>query len=284
MVMTVANYPIIDVPFLYKYGMRIQNSTESPATNLSILAGFCRDYNNVLDIDLGDRNPNAEGNITSAPIRINNTINGPGGLAPGETVSPNTMYAIYIVADSRNYLPISALATNNINVYAVPGPLMPGGYDSWRFIGFWATDNISHWQTGYYFGLGSDLTFIYDTPIATGITNGSANTFTDVDLTGMVPLYANMPVFLYTVFTPGLSANTLTLRAGNSNSSFGQAIITGQVSGINVTSINTLLAQNVIIGPATFPSPAIQYKVSGTDTVAIYVAGFSVSGSQYVPV
>lgn len=283
MISTVQNYPLIDVPFLYKYGLRIQNSTVDTATKLSVLSGFCRDYKNNIDIDLGDNNPNFEGSITSAPIRIDNTTNGPGGLPQGETVTANTMYAIYIVADSRDYLPISALATNSFNVYATPGPSMPAGYDSWRFIGFWGTDSSSHWQTGYYFGLGSDLTFFYDTAQATPITAGSSSTYANVDLSGLVPLLANMPVSLYTVFTPAVAGDTLSLRAGNSLSTTGQSIITGQVSSINVTSINTVLAQNVFIAPP-LPSPVIQYKVSGADTVAIYVSGFSVSGSSYAPI
>lgn len=283
MISTVQNYPVIDVPFLYKYGLKIQNSTVSPETKLSILSGFCRDYKNNIDIDLGDNNPNAEGSITSAPVRVDNTINGPGGLSPGESVTPNTMYAIYIVADSRSYLPISALATNSFNVFLVPGPGMPAGYDSWRFIGFWPTDSSSHWQTGYYFGLGSDLTFVYDTPQATPITSGSSSTYANVDLSGLVPLYEDIPVSLYTVFTPGVAGDTLSLRAGDSSSTFGQAIITGQVSGINVTSISSVLAQRVAISPP-IPSPTVQYKVSGADTVAIYVAGFSVSGSSFAPI
>jgi hypothetical protein len=279
----VENYPIINAPFLYKYGLRLQNSTVSPATKLSLLAGFCRDVNNVIDIDLGDNNPNALGSITSAPIRIDNTVSGPGGIAQGELVTPNTMYAIYIIADSRDYLPLSALATNSINVYEVPGPSMPFGYDSYRFIGFWPTDSSSYWQTGYYFGLGSDLTFFYDTPQITAITAGTSNTYANVNLNNLVPLYSNIPVYLYTVFNPGAAGDTLSLRAGLSLSSFGQSVITGQVASVNTTSISTVLAQNVSISPP-FPSPVVQYKVSGADTVAIYVSGFSVSGAQFVPV
>lgn len=276
------NYPVIDIPFLYKYGLRLQNSTISPQTKLSLLAGVCRDANDIVDIRFGDLNPGLEGNITSAPLRIDNTINGPGGLAYGELVTANTMYAIYIIADSRNYFPISAMATNGINVYLTPGPFMPTGYDSWRFIGYWSTDSSSHWATGYYYGLGSDLTFIYDTPQATPISAGTSNTYSYVNLLGLVPLVANSLVSIYSVFNPGAAGDTLTFASGNSTSSMGQVIITGQVNNINVTTTSLVLAQNVTINST--PSPAIQYKVSGTDTTAVYVAGFSVSGSSYAPI
>ena len=278
---TVENFPVINIPFLYKYGMYIQNSTSingtlHPETKLSVLAGNCRDSNDIIDINFGDNNPGINGAITSAPVRIDNTINGAGGLDEG-SVLPNTMYAIYIIADSRGYNPISAVATLGLNIFAVPsGPTMPAGYDSSRLIGFWGTDNTTLWLKGYYQFLANsnDLIFTYDSPQITSITSGSSNTFANVNLFNLVHDIANTPVSIYTVFTPGAAGDTLTLSAGLSTTSTGQVVITGQVAGVPVTSINTVLAQHVVIGG--LPSPVIQYKVSGTDTVAIYVAGFCV--------
>ena len=271
---SVENYPIINIPFLYKSGLQIVNSSVSPNTKLSILSGSCRDSQDIIDIRLGDLNPNVEGNITSAPVRIDNTLNGAGGLDEG-LVSPNTMYAIYIIADSRNYLPISALATLDFNIYRVGGPLMPAGYDSRRLIGFWATDSSSYWFTGYYSGLGIDITFTYDTPQITPISAGSSNVYANVNLFTLAPLLDVTPISIYTIFDPGSAGDTLTLAAGKSTSSAGQVVITGQVSHNNVTTISSVLARTVIITDEYVP--AIQYKVSGTDTVAIYVAGFTVS-------
>lgn len=276
----IQNYPVINIPFLYKYGLTIQNSTSingtlHPETKLSVLAGICRDSEDVIDIRFGDLNPDINGNTTSAPVRIDNTINGSGGLDEG-LILANTMYAIYIIADSRGYLPISAIATYAFNIFAVPpGPVMPAGYDSSRLIGFWGTDNTTLWQKGYYYGLGNDLIFTYDTPQITAVTAGNSNVYANVNLYSFVPDIHNIPVSLSTVFAPGAAGDTLTLASGLSTNPTGQAIITGQVAGINVTSINSIITQHVTIGGV--PSPVIQYKVSGTDTVAISVAGFSVS-------
>ncbi len=276
------NYPIINIPFRYKYGLTIQNSTSingtlHPETKLSVLMGNCRDDADITDINFGDTNPNINGKITSAPVRIDNTINGAGGLDEG-IVEANTMYAIYIISDSRGYLPISAVATFALNIFAVPpGPLMPTGYDAKRLIGFWGTDSSTLWQRGYYYGLSNDLVFTYDNPQITSVTAGSSNTYDYVNLFDLVPNIENIPVSISTIFSPGVAGDTLTLATGRSTNPDGQAIITGQVSGIDVTTVSTIITQHVLVSPIPFPSPVIQYKVSGADTVAISVAGFSVT-------
>ena len=276
------NYPIVNLPYLYKSGLTIQNSTTingtlHPETKLSVLSGNCRDSNDIMDITFGDNNPNINGTITSAPVRIDNTINGAGGLDQG-TVLANTMYAIYIIADSRGYLPISAIATGALNIFRVPpGPLMPSGYDSNRLIGFWGTDSNTFWQTGYYSGLGNDLLFTYDIPQETSVTAGSSNNYAYVNLFDFVPNIENIPISINTVFSPGAAGDILTLASGRSTNPTGQIIITGQVAGVNVTTSNSVITQHVVVSPFPFSSPVIQYKVSGTDTVAVYVTGFSVS-------
>jgi hypothetical protein len=274
---TVENYPIINIPFLYKYGLTIQNSTVSPLTNLSILAGTCRDSNDVVDIRFGDLNPNINGVTTTAPVRIDNTITGAGGLDQG-VVLANNMYAIFIISDSRGYLPISAVATVALYLFAVPPfPIMPAGYDSKRLIGFWATDSNKFWLKGYYYGLGNDLVFTYDAPQPTTITAGSSNSYVSVNLFNLVTQNYNSPASIYTVFNPGLAGDTLTLASGSSSAVGGQITITGQASGVNMTTISSVVVQRDYFPPFPLPLPSIQYKVSGTDSVAIYVAGFSVS-------
>jgi len=278
----IENYPIINVPFLYKYGMTIQNSTAingtlHPETKLSVLAGICRDSEDIIDIRFGDNNPSINGSITSAPVRIDNTINGAGGLDQG-TVIPDSMYAIYIIADSSGYLPISAVATVALNIFRVPpGPLMPKGYDAKRLIGFWGTDSSTLWQRGYYYGLSNDLVFTYDNPQITSVTAGSSNTYDYVNLFDLVPNIENIPVSISTIFSPGSAGDTLTLASGKSTNPDGQVIITGQVAGIDTSTISTIITQHVLVSPIPVVSPVIQYKVSGADTVAISVAGFSVS-------
>lgn len=283
---TIENYPIINIPFLYKYGFIIQNSTTVDGTTniqtkLSILSGTCRDQEDIVDIRFGDFNPNMNNNVTSAPVRIDNTKNGAGGLDEG-AVTANTIYAIYIIADSRGYLPVSGIATFALNIFraagsSLGGPTMPAGYDAKRLIGFWGTDNSTFWQKGYYYGLSNDLFFTYDNPQITSITAGTSNVYDYVNLFDLVPDIENIPVSISTVFTPGAAGDTLTLASGKSTNPTGQVVITGQVAGINVTSVSTVITQHVLVSPIPVVSPVIQYKVSGTDTVAISVGGFGVS-------
>jgi len=270
------NYPVINIPSLYKYGLTIQNSTISPQTKLSILRGSCRDSEDIIDITLGDFNANANGITTSAPVRIDNTVNGAGGIDQG-TVKANTMYAIFIIADSRGYMPISAIAINAFNIYLVGQVVMPSGYDSRRLIGFWGTDSDTFWQTGSYFGMANDLVFTYDAPQATSVTSGTSNVYASVDLSNFVPNIYNNPVSISTVFSSATAGNTLILASGKSTNPNGQVVITNQSSNINITSISSVLNQFVRVSYPPFAIPTIQYKVSGTSTVAIYVSGFSVS-------
>ncbi len=211
-------------------------------------------------------------------MRIDNTKTGAGGLDEGPVLA-NTMYAIYIIADSRGYMPISAIATFGLNIFRAPspGPLMPAGYDVKRHIGFWATDNSALWLTGYYHGLSNDLIFTYDVPQATAVVAGTSNSYAYVDLFALVPDIQNLPVSISTTFSPGAASDILTLASGRSTATNGQVQITAQVAGVNVTSVDTVITQHVVLPPFPLPKPVIQYKVSGTDTVAINVAGFSIS-------
>src|SRR5258708_33714271 len=73
-------------------------------------------------------------------LLINSAVNGVNGLDTG-TIAASTQYAVYLIGDSRNYNNAAAVISLTSNY---PDPLMPSGYDSYRLIGFMATDGPTH--------------------------------------------------------------------------------------------------------------------------------------------
>lgn len=258
----IQNDPIYTLPFLYKSGLTISNDATTPNTVLDIAAGQCRDANDVIDIPVGTAN--LEGTSVAAPLLLNAAINGVNGLDTG-TLGVSLMYAIYIIADSRYYKPVGCIATLATNTI----PLMPFGYDSYRLIGYWATNSSSHWQTGYYIGSGSNLQFFYDAVQATAVTAGAATSYTAVSLAKWVPPVNNIVADIYTSYVPAVAGNTLHLQAVNQTGDC--AVITGQVATVPLTQVTPVLVQ------LATGVPEINYKVVTSDTVAIDVQGFQVS-------
>lgn len=261
----IQNDPIYTLPFLYKSGLVISNDATTPNTILNVGAGQCRDSNDVIDIVVGSAN--LEGSTISAPLVLNTGVNGLNGLDTGALVA-STMYAVYIIADSRYYKPtgvILTLASNSV-------PLLPLGYDSIRLIGYWATDASVHFFKGYYSTSGSTLYFTYDAPQATSVTAGNATSYTGVALTTLVPPVNNSMVVIQSNYTANAAADVLNLQGFNST---GDAItIIAQVAGgtAHLESYSNVLAQ------LNSAAPSIKYKVSsGSDAVALNVAAFTVS-------
>lgn len=265
--------PIVNQPNVYINGFLISNDATTPNTVLDVAAGQCRDQNNIIDIMLGNFLGLGTGTV-NASTSLNAAVNGINGLDTG-SLAASTMYAVYVIADSSNKNPNGLILSAN---QTTPG--LPFGYDSYRKIGYWATDASSHFLLGYYSASGSGnggngtRTFFYDAPQATAITAGAATTYTNVNLIKFVPNVSNIAAWISTAFTPGAASRTLKMQPGNAT---GDAItITGQVTSVVVTSNSLLLAQSVVI--STVSSPVINYKVSNAgDAVAINVAGFVVN-------
>lgn len=260
----IQNSPVYSLPFTYKSGLIITNDATTPNTILDIGAGQCRDSNDVIDIVVGSAN--LEGSTVAAPLLINAAVNGVNGLDTG-SLAASTMYAVYVIADSRYYKTTAAILTLASN----SAPLVPFGYDSYRLIGYWATDASAHFLLGYYSGIGGSLTFTYDAPQATSVTAGASTSYAAITLTALVPPVNNSIVNIQSNFTANAAADTLKYQGATST---GDAItLIAQVAGAtaHLESYNNVLAQLVTA------APTIKYKVSsGSAAVAVNVAGFSV--------
>jgi hypothetical protein len=263
--MTEIYVPIVNAPYLNANGFLITNNATTPNTKIDISAGLGRDQTNTYDINLGNylgANPGLSANTSTT---LDATVLGAGGIDTGALGASKVYYVYVLLKDTYQSSVIISL-----NAPAT-GPIMPYDYLAYRHIGYVMTDASSHFLLGYWSGSRNSRMFTYDAPQATAITAGNATSYTNVNLTGFVPLVQNTPVWVSTAFTPGAASRTLSLSPAGATGD--AATVTGQVTSVIVTSKSLVLAKNAVI--STVNSPAIEYKVSNSgDAVAIKVAAF----------
>jgi hypothetical protein len=258
---------VLRLPNFYISGLIVSNDATTPNTKLDISAGICRDSNNSVDMGVGVNNPNADGKYIAAPLIINAATTGVNALDTG-TLAASTLYAVYLISDSRGYQDTAAILTLASN----SAPLMPFGYDTSRLIAYWATDGSVHFLKGYVSGNNNERMFTYDAPQATSVTAGAATSYTGVALTTLVPPVENTPVMIQTDFTANAAADILNLQGFDST---GDAVhIVAPVAGATA---HTWTASEVLAQLNT-AAPSIKYKVSsGSAAVAIDVASYKFS-------
>lgn len=248
--MTTPNVPIVNAGAYYINGLRLSNDYTSGTTLDTIVtcsAGACRDSTNENDI------------IATSSMSADITTSGAGGLDTG-TVANSTFYAVHVIGDSTLYndptLMFSTSATS---------PVLPGGYDMFRRVGYVKTDGSADILEFTQTGSSSDRLMTYAAAIATDITSGSSATFAAVNISASVP-QASTTVVTKCVFTPTAADDTLELRSGDSTVDSGQAIASGDVAGVAV-SVNLTCPAG-----ATLAS-GLDYKVTGS-AVAVSVQGY----------
>ena len=240
----------------YINGLGISNDVTAPNTQLDIAPGSCLDSTGTYQLNL------------NVPVVINGAINGLNGLDTG-TLAASKVYAVYMVWDPVHNHPAGAVIS--LSYVAPLLPLIPFHYSAFLLIGYVTTNSSAYFVKGYWSaGNSSQRMFTYDAFQPTAVTAGTSTSYAHVDLTALVPLVNNVPVQVYSSFLPTTAGDTLSLQAGNATGA--QAIVTGQVASIHVTTIKTILAQTVAI--STVPSPVINYILSAAGAVAIDVAGY----------
>jgi hypothetical protein len=241
------------VPFSYINGLGISNDATTPLTKLDVASGTCIDSTNTFQLTL------------PSTVVINGATNGLNGLDTG-ALAASKVYAVFVVADPVDNNPTGCMISLSYTL-----PLMPFGYSAFRLIGFVVTDSAVHFLKGYWTDTdSSSRLFMYDAPQATGITAGNSTTYANVDLTGLVPLINNLPVWIYSNYNPSAASQVLNLQPGNAT---GDAIsIISQVTSVHVATESLVLAQTVTI--SAVPSPTVNYKLTSGGAVAIDVAGY----------
>lgn len=259
----IQNNPIINQSFLYKSGLVLRNG--KTAGTLYFSDGACRDSNDVMDMIIGQ--PNVQNQLV-VDLQLDSSVNGLNGLDEG-VLAADTMYAIYMIADSRYYKETGCIATLASN----EAPALPAGYDSLRLIGFWATKAAAaEFETGYYSGVGKEMQFTYEFVRATAVTAGTATSYTSVSVANVVPPVSGRLVFIAASFTPAAPGDIFYVRGLDGTGAYSSDlnIIIGQVAAIGV------FATNFVPVLLEGGLAKVAYKVSA-GTASLEVAGFTVS-------
>lgn len=256
--------PFLVQKFLYINEAKISNDATTPNTVLDVSAGIMRDQSDTFDLNIGNYDQLNFGQAANSVTLINAAVKGINGIDTG-TLAASTVYYVYVIAD-----PVKGNQTGAMISLAAPsvGPLMPFGYSAYRHIGYAITDASSHFLLGYNAGNNNTRKFMYDAPISVGTTATEA-AYTAINLTKFVPLVNNIPVYLNASIS-GTAGDTLSLQPGNAVAA--AVVITAAVTSQVLQQQVMVLSQNTVI--STVLSPTINYKNSGTDTVAIAVGGF----------
>lgn len=257
--------PIVNLPFYYINGA-IPSTVSAHTSQIYLSAGQMRDSTNTYDMNIGnfngEVNPTATANVATT---IDCTTNGLNGLDTG-SLAASTVYNVFVVSD-----PVSGNPSGAIISLGAPsvGPLMPFGYSAFRHVGYAVTSSGSVFLAGYTAGNNNARLFMYDAPISVGTTASEAS-YTAINLIKFVPLVNNLPVYLNASIIGGSAGDTLSLQPGNAT---GDAVVIVAAATTYAFKQQVLvLAQNTTISSVL--SPTINYKNSGTDTVAILVGGF----------
>lgn len=153
------------LPTGYVEGLLITNSNNAAKI---IASGSCRSSDDTEDLVF------AGGNVS-----INTS--GAGGLDTGSE-SSNTWYALFIIGGGGN-------AVDTLMSLSATSPTLPGTYTVQRRIGWTRNDNMSNFYDYYTSSTSRDRFYMWIETLTTLelLTNGSASTFTNVDISELVP-------------------------------------------------------------------------------------------------
>jgi hypothetical protein len=248
--MSIQNVALEFLPFLYISGM---NLSVASTTVMAIAPGQCRDSQDNMDMQY------------DAPLFINSSITGAGGLDSG-VLAASTAYAVWAIADSSNKLIPSAV----ISLWSNAFPLIPFGYDSYRLIGMVTTSAGTAFQVASVLNASTSRGFYLQPPVSE-LSGGNATTFTAIDLASSIPTTTSPfdIVIGVTTFIPAAVGDTLQFRPTGSTATANLVTITGRAAGIAQT--------DMVIIPAGVAGgfPSIDYKVSSaSDSASLSVSGY----------
>lgn len=279
----IQNETIYALPHLYIQGLQLSVATPTAGTVICVAPGAARDSTNSIDMVVGLQNYFGIDNPAVLEVGfqrglfINSAVNGANGLDTG-TIAASTQYAVYLIGDSRNYNNTAAVLSLTSNT----APLLPSGYDSYRLIGFWATNSSSQfvYSSNKPQNIAGLLTY-FNSPGVSVLSGGTATSFTAIDLTtnSAIPTTTlqNVIVTFLVTFTPAAAGDTVQFRPTGSSATGGLPTITGVTAAIAQSQYIQVIAG---VGSS---KPEIDYKVtSGSDAVSVSVVEWAgVSNSAY---
>ncbi len=279
----IQNEAVYALPHLYLQGLQLSSNAPTGATAIIVAPGAARDSTNSIDMVVGLQNYFGIDNpalqyINYQPgLLVNSLVNGANGLDTG-AIAASTQYAVYLIGDSRNYNNTAAVLSLTSNV----APILPQGYDSYRLIGFWATDGSKNfvYATNKPQNIGG-LQSYFLSPAISVLSGGTATSFTAIDLTTNSALptttLQNIIVTILVTFTPVAAGDVVQFRPTGSSATGNLWSITGVSAGIAQSAYIQMIAG---VGSS---KPEIDYKVtSGSDAVSVSVVMWAgVSNTAY---
>jgi hypothetical protein len=223
-------------------------------TEIEIGPGRCRSDDDRFDIEL------------TAPLPADLRILGPGGRDQGPFVA-DTWYSVRLI-DKSNHGPN---APKLILSTSPTAPLLQGGFDLKRRLGWIRSDPAKRIRKFNQRGSGRTREIWYDEPLAAlnALTDGAALAFTDVPLSSWLPPTAQRVHLLAGFLAPaaGAATDTLDLRPAGAAAADGPFHF---VAGGTLTAKKTFQVE-MPCGAAQ----AVEYKVSDAhDRADLWVLGY----------
>jgi hypothetical protein len=236
-------------------------------TTMTFAAGSASAYTNGFVMQYPGNIPNLPGNITvnTANIGLNGVF--PVALAAVTPESGWAVLPVYLVANS------SGTTDGNLNGTVAPGivigtgaAFLPAGFDSYLQIGIAIIDSsgnlVPYVQNGS--GVEREICFHDGQQI---LNAGASGTYAKVDITLLPEDNITAVNFAY-AFTPGAAADTASIAPWGLTVSSRAPVVIKAAAAVAIDGVFTM-AVGDDAGVA-----AIQYVVSGTDTLSLWVSGF----------
>jgi hypothetical protein len=140
--------------------------TSNAKVNIGV--GSCRDSGGIAFM------------VNLAAFDVDLSVAGVGGLDTGSEAA-NTWYFVWLIQKSTD------LTTNGILSLSSSAPTMPAGYDLKRLVGAVRNNGSSNIVLFYQLSSGTSREIRYDGLQAAALSGGGATTYTDVDLSALIP-------------------------------------------------------------------------------------------------
>lgn len=255
------NFQLYSLPFLYMEGMYMGWISNS---EVAFGVGQCRDSTDSIDMVVGGER---YGNLRSnTPLRLDASKRGAGGI-DNNTLQANQWYGVYIIADSSGRLPTSGLVSLASNLI----PSLPTGYDAYRLRFFIQTDSSGNIIPFYMHGTGTTVTCFWTNNIPV-LTNGSATSYTTVNLSTAIPPLTQAIVTLSSLYTPAVAGNQFYIRPSNANAT----VTTLTTTGSGVVAAKLQAAELTCLAAAAIDTRIsnIDYQVTSGDSLSLLVSSF----------
>jgi hypothetical protein len=233
-------------------GLRLKPDNDNPTYQTRIMKGACRDESSLYTIKLSDT------------ITIDITDSGANGLDTGSEAS-DTWYAVYLIGDTRGINSTAGLYSTSED-----DPTLPNGYNVFRRIG-WVRNNASSDFLEFRQTVGSYSRRYYYSESSTStlevLDNGSATSWTEVDMSSLVPptAYHTQLLVRFRTGASGSAGNDVGLRTkgeSNQNIQIGPGVVNDS-------------KMKIPIEMATNNAQKIEYKVDNSNNDAdIAVLGY----------